>query len=31
MIIGTVMIITGTLLMMDREELSALKTKNMAK
>lgn len=29
MIIGTVMIITGTLLMMDREELSALKSKKI--
>ena len=29
MIIGTVMIITGTLLMMDREELSALKNKKI--
>ena len=29
MIIGTVMIITGTLLMMDREELSALKDKKI--
>ncbi|MGC2873534.1 EamA family transporter [Ihubacter sp. rT4E-8] len=31
MILGTVMIITGTLLMMDKQELSALKNKNILK
>ena len=31
MIIGTVMIVAGTLLMMNREELAALKNKNILK